>query len=82
MKAERLREVSGSHKMAAAPLTVTSLAPIGKDRNAHSFLFIPPCPVKLGGFMACGIIAASGKILNCDFMQIGSALFVMSPIDQ
>ncbi|GBM78046.1 hypothetical protein AVEN_44576-1 [Araneus ventricosus] len=22
------------------------------------------------------------QILNCDFMQIGSALFVMSPIDQ
>ncbi|GBM90439.1 hypothetical protein AVEN_124687-1 [Araneus ventricosus] len=42
MKAEWLREVSGSHKMAAAPLTVTSLAPIGKDRNAHSFLIIPP----------------------------------------
>ncbi|GBM36427.1 hypothetical protein AVEN_234811-1 [Araneus ventricosus] len=41
MKAERLREVSGSHNMAAALLTVTSLAPIGKDRNAHS-LFIPP----------------------------------------
>ncbi|GBO46986.1 hypothetical protein AVEN_36258-1 [Araneus ventricosus] len=30
----------------------------------------------------CGIIAASGNILNCNYMQIGSALFVMSPIDQ
>ncbi|GBM64472.1 hypothetical protein AVEN_194231-1 [Araneus ventricosus] len=30
----------------------------------------------------CGIIAASGNILNCNYMQIGFALFVMSPIDQ
>ncbi|GBM27590.1 hypothetical protein AVEN_35254-1 [Araneus ventricosus] len=30
----------------------------------------------------CGIIAASGNFLNCNYMQIGSALFVMSTIDQ
>ncbi|GBN43450.1 hypothetical protein AVEN_243420-1 [Araneus ventricosus] len=31
---------------------------------------------------SCDIIAASGNILNCNYMQIGSALFVMSPIYQ
>ncbi|GBL79546.1 hypothetical protein AVEN_18129-1 [Araneus ventricosus] len=31
---------------------------------------------------SCGIIAASGSISSCNCMQIGSALFVMSPINQ
>ncbi|GBL59146.1 hypothetical protein AVEN_255902-1 [Araneus ventricosus] len=54
------------------------------DSSECSNDFSPDCSTEGLKYLAgyCGIIAAPGNILNCNYMQIGSALFVMSPIEQ